>query len=78
MLTWTPRPVPNRGWASSSPHYVPMRLRLTSTVVGLIVAHGVLIASGYAITTQTDLVAQAVTLVRDYPDVLMATAGLVG
>ncbi|HEX6325720.1 MAG TPA: ferredoxin reductase family protein [Jiangellaceae bacterium] len=43
--------------------------------VSLIVAHGVLIASGYAVTTRTDLVAQAVSLVLDYPDVLMATAG---
>ncbi|MBV9292864.1 MAG: ferredoxin reductase family protein [Frankiales bacterium] len=45
--------------------------------VSLVVAHGVLIAWGYAVTAHTDVVTQTKTLLMSYPDVLMATvAGL--
>lgn len=45
--------------------------------VSLVVAHGVLIAWGYAVTAHTDVVTQSKTLLLSYPDVLMATvAGL--
>jgi predicted ferric reductase len=45
--------------------------------VGLVVAHGLLITWGYAVTAHTTVVHQAWTLLDNYPDVLMATvAGL--
>ena len=45
--------------------------------VSLVVAHGLLITWGYAVTAHTDVVSQAGTLLTSYPDVLMATvAGL--
>ena len=45
--------------------------------VSLVVAHGLLIIWGYAITAHTDVVSQTATLLLSYPDVLMATvAGL--
>ena len=45
--------------------------------VCLIVAHGLLITWGYAITAHTNVVHQGWTLLRSYPDVLMGTvAGL--
>jgi predicted ferric reductase len=45
--------------------------------VSLVVAHGLLITWGYAVTAHTNVVSQAGTLLRSYPDVLMATvAGL--
>jgi predicted ferric reductase len=45
--------------------------------VGLVVAHGILITWGYAVTAHTDVVHQTSTLLTSYPDVLMATvAGL--
>jgi ferredoxin-NADP reductase/DMSO/TMAO reductase YedYZ heme-binding membrane subunit len=45
--------------------------------VGLVVAHGLLIIWGYAVTAHTDVVSQTSTLLLSYPDVLMATvAGL--
>src|SRR3954451_13747523 len=45
--------------------------------VSLVVAHGLLIIWGYAITAHTDVVSQTSTLLLSYPDVLMATvAGL--
>jgi predicted ferric reductase len=45
--------------------------------VSLVVAHGVLITWGYAVTAHTDVVEQTKTLLVSYPDVLMATvAGL--
>jgi predicted ferric reductase len=45
--------------------------------VGLVVAHGLLITWGYAVTAHTDVVSQTGTLLTSYPDVLMATvAGL--
>ena len=45
--------------------------------VSLVVAHGLLITWGYAITAHTGLVSQTSTLLLSYPDVLMATvAGL--
>jgi predicted ferric reductase len=45
--------------------------------VGLVVAHGLLITWGYAVTAHTDVVSQTKTLLLSYPDVLMATvAGL--
>ena len=45
--------------------------------VGLVVAHGLLIIWGYAVTAHTDVVSQTATLLLSYPDVLMATvAGL--
>lgn len=46
-------------------------------VVSLVVAHGVLITWGYAITAHTNVVSQTKTLLTSYPDVLAATiAGL--
>lgn len=45
------------------------------TVV-LLAAHAVLITIGYAATSRTSVVSQAVTLEVDYPDVLMSTAAL--
>jgi predicted ferric reductase len=46
-------------------------------VVGLVVAHGLLITWGYAVTAHTDVVTQTKTLLTSYPDVLAATvAGL--
>jgi predicted ferric reductase len=45
--------------------------------VGLVVAHGLLITWGYAVSAHTGVVSQAGTLLTSYPDVLMATvAGL--
>ena len=45
--------------------------------VGLVVAHGLLIIWGYAVTAHTGVVSQTATLLLSYPDVLMATvAGL--
>ena len=45
--------------------------------VSLVVAHGLLIVWGYAVTAHTDVVRQTGTLLTSYPDVLMATvAGL--
>ena len=45
--------------------------------VGLVVAHGLLITWGYAVTAHTNVVSQAKTLLVSYPDVLMASvAGL--
>ena len=46
-------------------------------VVSLVVAHGLLITWGYAVTAHTDVVSQTKTLLTSYPDVLAATvAGL--
>jgi predicted ferric reductase len=42
-------------------------------IISLITAHALLIIWGYAITAHTNVVSEAVTLVLDYPDVLMAT-----
>ncbi|HVX46764.1 MAG TPA: ferric reductase-like transmembrane domain-containing protein [Mycobacteriales bacterium] len=46
--------------------------------ISLIAAHAALIVWGYAVTAHTGIVGQSVTLLRSYPDVLMATvaAGL--
>lgn len=45
--------------------------------VGLVVAHGLLITWGYAVTAHTNVVAQTKTLLTSYPDVLAASvAGL--
>ena len=45
--------------------------------VSLVLAHGLLIIWGYAITAHTDVISQTSTLLMSYPDVLMATvAGL--
>jgi predicted ferric reductase len=45
--------------------------------VSLVVAHGLLITWGYAVTAHTDVISQTGTLLMSYPDVLMATvAGL--
>lgn len=45
--------------------------------VSLVLAHGLLISWGYAITAHTDVISQTGTLLTSYPDVLMATvAGL--
>jgi predicted ferric reductase len=45
--------------------------------VSLVVAHGLLITWGYAVTAHTSVVSQGKTLLLSYPDVLMATvAGL--
>lgn len=45
--------------------------------VSLVVAHGLLITWGYAVTAHTNVVSQTATLLTSYPDVLMATvAGL--
>src|SRR3954469_24092294 len=43
--------------------------------VCLVIAHGLLIVWGYAVTAHTDVVSQTKTLLVSYPDVLMATAG---
>ena len=46
-------------------------------VVSLVVAHGLLITWGYAVTAHTNVVSETGTLLTSYPDVLMATvAGL--
>jgi ferredoxin-NADP reductase len=46
-------------------------------VVSLVVAHGLLIIWGYAVTAHTNVVSQTATLLTSYPDVLMASvAGL--
>jgi predicted ferric reductase len=46
-------------------------------VVSLVVAHGLLIVWGYAVTAHTDVVHESGSLLTSYPDVLMATvAGL--
>jgi predicted ferric reductase len=46
-------------------------------VVSLVVAHGLLITWGYAVTAHTNVVSQTKTLLTSYPDVLAATvAGL--
>jgi predicted ferric reductase len=45
--------------------------------VSLVVAHGLLITWGYAVTARTNVVSQTTTLLTSYPDLLMATvAGL--
>jgi predicted ferric reductase len=45
--------------------------------VSLVVAHGLLITWGYAVTAHTNVVSQTATLLTSYPDVLMASvAGL--
>jgi len=45
--------------------------------VSLVVAHGLLIIWGYAVTAHTDVISQTSTLLLSYPDVLMASvAGL--
>src|SRR3954464_13092663 len=45
--------------------------------VSLVVAHGLLIIWGYAVTAHTDVISQTKTLLTSYPDVLMASvAGL--
>jgi ferredoxin-NADP reductase/DMSO/TMAO reductase YedYZ heme-binding membrane subunit len=45
--------------------------------VSLVIAHGLLITWGYAVTAHTDVISQAGTLLTSYPDVLMASvAGL--
>lgn len=45
--------------------------------VSLVVAHGLLITWGYAVSAHTNVVSQTKTLLTSYPDVLMATvAGL--
>lgn len=43
--------------------------------VSLVVAHGLLIWWGYAVSTHTSLAAQGWALLATYPDVLMATVG---
>src|SRR6059058_6552021 len=43
--------------------------------VSLVVAHGLLIVWGYAITAHTTVVSQTKTLLLSYPDVLAATVG---
>src|SRR5690348_4497806 len=46
-------------------------------IVSLVVAHGLLIIWGYAVTAHTNVVSQTATLLTSYPDVLMASvAGL--
>jgi predicted ferric reductase len=45
--------------------------------VGLVVAHGLLIVWGYAVSAHTNVLSQSTTLLTSYPDVLAATlAGL--
>ena len=45
--------------------------------VGLVIAHGLLITWGYAVTAHTNVTSQTKTLLMSYPDVLAATvAGL--
>lgn len=41
--------------------------------VGLVLAHGLLVLFGYAVTERTDPLSQGRTLLLSYPDVLMAT-----
>lgn len=43
--------------------------------VSLVVAHGLLIIWGYAVTAHTSVVSQTNTLIMSYPDVLAATVG---
>src|SRR4051794_35868351 len=43
--------------------------------VSLVVAHGLLVTWGYAVTAHTDVASQTKTLLLSYPDVLMATVG---
>jgi predicted ferric reductase len=43
--------------------------------VGLVVAHGLLIVWGYAVTAHTNVISQTNTLLMSYPDVLAATVG---
>ncbi|HEX3393095.1 MAG TPA: ferredoxin reductase family protein [Acidimicrobiales bacterium] len=43
--------------------------------VSLVVAHGLLIIWGYAVTAHTSVVSQTSTLITSYPDVLAATVG---
>jgi predicted ferric reductase len=43
-------------------------------VVSIVVAHGLLIVWGYAVTARTNVVSESATLLTQYPDVLMATA----
>jgi predicted ferric reductase len=43
--------------------------------VSLVVAHGLLIIWGYAVTAHTSVISQTGTLLTSYPDVLMATMG---
>jgi len=43
-------------------------------VIGLVVAHALLITWGYAVTARTSVTRQAWVLVDSYPDVLLATA----
>src|SRR4051812_3155824 len=43
--------------------------------VSLVIAHGLLIIWGYAVTAHTDVISQTSTLLVSYPDVLMATVG---
>jgi predicted ferric reductase len=43
-------------------------------VIGLVVAHALLITWGYAVTAHTTIIHQAWTLLDSYPDVLLATA----
>ncbi|HEX6524278.1 MAG TPA: ferredoxin reductase family protein [Streptosporangiaceae bacterium] len=42
-------------------------------VVSIVVAHGLLIVWGYAVTARTNVVSESGTLLTQYPDVLMAT-----
>jgi predicted ferric reductase len=44
-------------------------------VIGLVVAHALLITWGYAVTAHTTVIRQSWTLLDSYPDVLLATAG---
>jgi predicted ferric reductase len=44
-------------------------------VVSLVVAHGLLITWGYAVSAHTSVVGQTKTLLLSYPDVLMASVG---
>jgi predicted ferric reductase len=44
-------------------------------IVGLVVAHALLIVWGYAVTAHTSVLSQAGTLLVSYPDVLAATFG---
>ena len=44
-------------------------------VIGLVVAHALLITWGYAVTAHTTVIHQAWTLLDSYPDVLLASAG---
>src|SRR3954454_19671466 len=43
--------------------------------VSLVVAHGLLIIWGYAVTAHTNVISQTTTLLVSYPDVLMASIG---